>query len=78
MRCAFGDPKKAPPPLERVGPEMLVASLWTAEGSLVEELLRCLSPHLEASALGELRAKVRARSPSGPDLPAELRRSLLW
>ncbi|CAA6671908.1 unnamed protein product [Spirodela intermedia] len=69
MRCAFGDPKKAPPPLERVGPEMLVASLWTAEDSLVEELLQCLSPHLEPPPSTSSEPRSKPAAPPAPTSP---------
>lgn len=80
MRCVFGDPKEAPPPLERLSPEAVVSFIWKGEGSLVEELLQCLSPHLEESGLlYDLKAKIRARDPSrSGDIGKELRKSLLW
>ncbi|XP_019167719.1 PREDICTED: histone-lysine N-methyltransferase ATXR3 [Ipomoea nil] len=80
MRCVFDDPKEAPPPLERLSPEAVVSFIWRGEGSLVEELLQCLSPHLEESGLlYDLKAKIRARDPSrSGDIIRELRKSLLW
>ncbi|KAL0306944.1 UNVERIFIED_CONTAM: Histone-lysine N-methyltransferase ATXR3 [Sesamum radiatum] len=32
MRCVFGDPKKAPPPLQRLSPEEAVSYLWKGRG----------------------------------------------
>ncbi|KAJ9170119.1 hypothetical protein P3X46_018250 [Hevea brasiliensis] len=61
MRCVFGDPKKAPPPLERLSPEETVSFLWKGEGSLVEELLQCMAPHVDASILNDLKSKIHAR-----------------
>lgn len=79
MRCVFGDPKKAPPPLEKLNPEGLVSVLWKGEGSLVEELLHSMAPHVEADLLSELKDKIHAHDPSGSDyLQRELRKSLLW
>lgn len=79
MRGVFGDPKEAPPPLERLSPEAVVSFIWRGEGSLVEELLQCLSPHMEDSVLYDLKAKIRARDPSRTgDIGRELRKSLLW
>ncbi|KAF5939884.1 hypothetical protein HYC85_021051 [Camellia sinensis] len=79
MRCVFGDPKKAPPPLERLSPEAAVSFLWKAEGSLVDELIQCMAPHMDDSMLNDLKSKIRAHDPSGSDdIQKELRRSLIW
>lgn len=79
MRCVFGDPKKAPPPLERLSAEEVVSFLWNGEGSLVEELLQCMAPHMEDGMLSELKPKIRAHDPSGSDdIHKELQKSLLW
>ncbi|KAG5596928.1 hypothetical protein H5410_038160 [Solanum commersonii] len=79
MRCVFGDPEKAPPPLERLNPEEAVSFIWRGEGSLVEELLQCMAPHLEDSMLNDLKAKIRAHDPSrSDDLETGLRKSLIW
>ncbi|KAL8478350.1 hypothetical protein ACS0TY_030310 [Phlomoides rotata] len=79
MRCVFGDPKKAPPPLERLSPEAAVSYLWKGEGSLVEELIQCIAPHTEDATLRDLKAKICAHDPSGSnDTETKLRKSLLW
>ncbi|KAF3682584.1 Histone-lysine N-methyltransferase ATXR3 [Capsicum annuum] len=79
MRCVFGDPEKAPPPIERLNPEDAVSFIWRGEGSLVDELLQCMAPHLEDSMLSDLKAKIRAHDPSRfEDLETGLRKSLLW
>ncbi|XP_077254002.1 histone-lysine N-methyltransferase ATXR3-like [Tasmannia lanceolata] len=79
MRCVFGDPKKAPPPLEMLSSEALVFVLWKGEGSLVEELLQSMVPHMDADLLNDLKSKINAHDPSGSvDLQKELRKSLLW
>ncbi|KAL0874150.1 hypothetical protein Bca101_023855 [Brassica carinata] len=79
MRRVFGDPKNAPPPLEKLTPEETVTFLWNGDGSLVEELLQCLSPHVEEGIVDELRSKIRAHDPSGSaDVLRDLQRSLLW
>ncbi|WCJ37690.1 Histone-lysine N-methyltransferase ATXR3 [Euphorbia peplus] len=79
MRCVFGDPKKAPPPLERLTPEESVSFLWKGEGSLVEELLQCMAPHVEADVLNDLKSKIRAHDPLGSDnIRKQLQKSLLW
>ncbi|XVE49782.1 hypothetical protein DITRI_Ditri01bG0109500 [Diplodiscus trichospermus] len=79
MRCVFGDPKKAPPPIERLSPEEAVSFLWKGEGSLVEELLHCMGPHVEDNLLNDLRSKIQAHDPSGSDnIMKELQKSLLW
>ncbi|KAL1830865.1 hypothetical protein ACET3Z_000516 [Daucus carota] len=49
MRCVFGDPKKAPPPLERLSPEEAVSYVW--KGDIVEELLHCMAPYMEDGML---------------------------
>lgn len=79
MRCVFGDPKKAPPPVERLSPEETVSFLWKGEGSLVEELIQCMAPHVEEDVLNDLKSKIQAHDPSGSeDIQRELRKSLLW
>ena len=79
MRRVFGDPKNAPPPLEKLTPEETVSFLWNGDGSLVEEILQCLSPHVEEGIVDELRSKIRAHDPSGSaDVLKDLQRSLLW
>ncbi|KAL2474205.1 Histone-lysine N-methyltransferase ATXR3 [Forsythia ovata] len=79
MRCVFGDPKKAPPPLERLSPEAAVSYVWKGEASVVEELIQCMAPHMEDGMLRDLKAKVHAHDPSGSgDVETELRKSLLW
>ncbi|PIN14920.1 histone H3 (Lys4) methyltransferase complex, subunit SET1 [Handroanthus impetiginosus] len=79
MRCVFGDPKRAPPPLEKLSPEAAVSYLWKGQGSFVEELIQCMTPHIEEATLRELRAKIRGHDPTGSDnIEMELRKSLLW
>ncbi|KAK4486863.1 hypothetical protein RD792_006171 [Penstemon davidsonii] len=79
MRCVFGDPKNAPPPLERLTPEAAVSYLWKGEGSFVEELIQCMTPHMEDDILWDLKAKINAHDPSdSDDIESELRKSLLW
>uniref|UniRef100_A0A5B6ZPZ1 Putative histone-lysine N-methyltransferase ATXR3 n=1 Tax=Davidia involucrata TaxID=16924 RepID=A0A5B6ZPZ1_DAVIN len=79
MRCVFGDPKKAPPPLERLSPEGVVSFIWKGEGSLVEELIQCMAPHMDDGMLNDLKSKILAHDPSGSDdIEKELRKSLLW
>jgi hypothetical protein len=79
MRCIFGDPRKAPPPLEKLSPEEVVSSLWKGEGSFVEELLQCIAAYVEEGVLNDLRSKIHARDPSSSaDIQKELRKSLLW
>ncbi|KAJ6289334.1 hypothetical protein OIU76_025196 [Salix suchowensis] len=79
MRCIFGDPKQAPPPLEKLTPEETVSLLWKGDGSLVDELLQCVSPYMDADILNDLRSKVRARDPSdSDDIQKALQKSLLW
>uniref|UniRef100_A0A1J3JLM3 Putative histone-lysine N-methyltransferase ATXR3 n=1 Tax=Noccaea caerulescens TaxID=107243 RepID=A0A1J3JLM3_NOCCA len=79
MRRVYGDPKNAPPPLERLAPEETVSFVWNGDGSLVDELLQSLSPHVEEGIFNELRSKIHAHDPSGSaDVLKELQRSLLW
>lgn len=79
MRRVFGDPKKAPPPLERLSSKDLVSVLWKGDGSLVDELLQSMAPHMESHLLTELRSKIRAHDPPESDcLYRDLRKSLLW
>ncbi|CAN8232020.1 unnamed protein product [Cochlearia groenlandica] len=79
MRQVFEDPKNAPPPLERLAPEETVSFIWNGDDSLVDELLQCLSPHVEEGVLNELRSNIRTHDPSGSaDVLKELQRSLLW
>ncbi|KAM7271013.1 hypothetical protein ACFE04_030227 [Oxalis oulophora] len=79
MKCVFGDPKNAPPPLEKLSPEEAVSNIWKGEGSLVEQLLQCISPHVKEDALNKLKSNILAHDPSGShDLERELQKSLLW
>ncbi|KAL9259116.1 Histone-lysine N-methyltransferase ATXR3-like protein [Drosera capensis] len=78
MRCAFGDPKKAPPPLRKLRPEEMVSFIWKGSGSFVEELLQCIGPHMEDGVLDTLRSKIRSHDPSGSDdVERELQKSLV-
>lgn len=79
LRCVFGDPKKAPPPLQKLSPKEMVTVLWNGEGSLVDELLECITPHVDDRMLQDLRSKIRAHDPlSSGNIEKELRKSLLW
>lgn len=79
MRCIFGDPKQAPPPLERLTPDEVVSFIWKGKGSLVDELLQCMAPHMEDGLLNDLKSNIRAHDPScSDDIPRELRKSLIW
>lgn len=79
MRRVFSDPKMAPPPLERLNPEEAVSFLWSGEGSLVKELLDCISPHSDGDTLNELKSKIDEHDPAdSDDLQRALKRSLLW
>lgn len=79
MRCVFGDPKKAPPPLERLSPKEAASYVWKAEGSFVDELIQSMAPHMDDSLLSELKAKIRAHDPSASEnVEMQLRKSLIW
>lgn len=79
MRCVFGDPKLAPPPLERLSSEDVVSFIWKGKGSLVDELLQCMAPHMDDGLLNDLKSGIRAHDPSGSDdITGELRKSLIW
>ena len=79
MRCIFGDPKNAPPPLKRLSPEEAVYYLWKGEGSLVEELLQSMAPHVEEDLITDLKSKIHAHDPlDSDDIQNELQQSLLW
>ncbi|KAL2328317.1 hypothetical protein Fmac_021744 [Flemingia macrophylla] len=79
MRCIFGDPLKAPPPLEKLSPEAVVSFLWKGEDSFVEELLQCLATHVEESTLNDLKSKIHSRDHSNSgDIQKEVQKSLLW
>lgn len=79
MRCVFGDPKSAPPPLERLSPEAAVSYLWKGEGSFVDELIQCMGPHMDDVMLRDLKAKIHAHDPSASDdVEMGLKKSLLW
>ncbi|KAJ1698179.1 hypothetical protein LUZ63_006691 [Rhynchospora breviuscula] len=79
MRKLYGDAKKAPPPLERLTGEEMVSALWNGEGSLVNDMLESMEPHMDSDLLSELKSKICARNPSGADDPyRDLRRCLLW
>ncbi|KAG9154896.1 hypothetical protein Leryth_015521 [Lithospermum erythrorhizon] len=80
MKCVFGDPKKAPPPLERLRPEAVISLLWKGDGSLVEELIQCITPHvMDDSLMHDLKTSIQAHDPSGyEDTRGALQRSLIW
>ncbi|KAI3736251.1 hypothetical protein L6452_15789 [Arctium lappa] len=78
MRTVFGDPKKAPPLLEKLTPKEVVSFVWKGEGSFIEELIQCIAPHLEDGHLNDLRANIRAHEPSSDDIQGGLRKSLIW
>lgn len=79
MRCVFGDPKKAPPPLERLSPRDAALHVWNGEGSFVEDLIQSISPHMDDSLLSEFKASVQAHDPStSENVEMALRKSLLW
>ncbi|KAK6919412.1 Protein SET DOMAIN GROUP 2, C-terminal [Dillenia turbinata] len=79
MGCIFGDPRKAPPPLERLSPEEAVSFLWKGEGSLVQDLLQSMAPHMEEDVLNDFKSKIDARDPSGSaNIQKELQKSLIW
>lgn len=79
MRSVFGDPTSAPPPLKKLCPEDIFSFLWNGEGSLVDELLQCMAPHVDGNVLNDLKSKIHAHDPSGSDDPRkELKKSLLW
>ncbi|VAI87563.1 unnamed protein product [Triticum turgidum subsp. durum] len=79
MRCIFGDPKNAPPPLVRLTGRSLVSAIWKGEGSLVDELLQSIEHHVDEDVLTDLKDKIRLRDPSdSEDIEGDIRNSLLW
>ncbi|XP_021746148.1 histone-lysine N-methyltransferase ATXR3-like [Chenopodium quinoa] len=80
LRCVFGNPKEAPPPLQKLSPEEMVSVLWSGEGSLVNQLLECIAPHIiDDRILLDLKSNIRAHTPSSSgNLEKDLRKSLLW
>ena len=79
LRCVFGNPKEAPPPLQKLSPEEMVSVLWNGEGSLVHQLLECIAPHIDDHMLQDLKLKIRAQDPShSGNFEKDLRKSLLW
>lgn len=79
LRCVFGDPKTAPPPLQKLSAQEMVSAVWNGEGSLVSELLDCIAPHVDDRMLLDLKSKIRAHDPSDSgNIEKELRKSLLW
>ncbi|XP_071726293.1 histone-lysine N-methyltransferase ATXR3-like isoform X2 [Rutidosis leptorrhynchoides] len=79
MKTVFGDPKRAPPLLEKLTPKQVASFIWKGEGSFVDELMQCLAPHLEDEYLNELRSSIHAHDPfSSDDIQRDLRKSLIW
>ncbi|KAK9155920.1 hypothetical protein Sjap_003400 [Stephania japonica] len=79
MKCGFGDPKLAPPPLEKLNPEAVVSALWKGEGSFLEEILQCMTPHVGEDLLNKLKSKIDSHDPSASDdVMGQLHKSLLW
>ncbi|XP_047313544.1 histone-lysine N-methyltransferase ATXR3 [Impatiens glandulifera] len=79
MRRVYGDPKKAPPLLEKLSPEEAVSFLWKGDGSFVEDLLESITPYMDDVMLNDLKAKIHVHNPSGStDVQKELKKSLIW
>jgi len=79
IRKLHQDPTKAPPPLRKLKAAELVSLLWKGEQSLVEELLRCMGPYVDAERLNRLKQQIHAHDPSGSkNVEKGLRESLLW
>lgn len=79
MRCVFEDAKNAPPPIEKLSAQGMVSVLWKGEGSLVEDLLHSMTPHVESNLLSDLKSNIQAHDPSGSDnIESALHKSLLW
>ncbi|KAM7267509.1 hypothetical protein ACFE04_009675 [Oxalis oulophora] len=78
IKCVFGHPKNAPPPLEKLSPEEVVSNIWKGEGSPLEQLLQCISPHMKEDVLNNLKSNFLAHDPFGShDFERELQKSLL-
>ncbi|KAI3780786.1 hypothetical protein L2E82_10777 [Cichorium intybus] len=80
MKTVFGDPKNAPPLVEKLTPKETLSFIWKGEGSFVDELIQSIAPHMEDVHLSELRSGIRAHDPSSSDdnTQTALRKSLLW
>ncbi|XP_062021078.1 histone-lysine N-methyltransferase ATXR3-like [Rosa rugosa] len=79
MCSVFGNPKNAPPPLERLSPEAAVGFLWEGEGSFVEEVLQSIAPNVEEQLLNDFKSQMPTHDPSGSDdIWKELEGLLLW
>lgn len=79
LRCVFGNPKQAPPPLQKLSPEEMASVLWNGEGSLVNQLLECIAPHITDHMLQDLRGEIRTHDPSNSgNIEKDLHKSLLW
>ncbi|KAM7267441.1 hypothetical protein ACFE04_009607 [Oxalis oulophora] len=79
IKCVFGHLKNASPPLEKLSPEEVVSNIWKGEGSSVEQLLQCISPHMKEDVLNNLKSNFLAHDPFGShDFERELQKSLLW
>ncbi|KAK9133618.1 hypothetical protein Scep_013146 [Stephania cephalantha] len=57
----------APPPLKKLNPEAIVSSIWKGEGSFVEEILQCMTPHVGEDVLNKLKYKIDSHDPSAFD-----------
>ncbi|XP_024523733.1 histone-lysine N-methyltransferase ATXR3 [Selaginella moellendorffii] len=78
LRQLFTDPREAPPLLKKLDQKELVSRLWSAENSIVNELLSCMMPHIPADRLAELKRQVQEHTPDERDDGGSLRESLLW
>lgn len=79
MKKVFGDPKEAPPLVEKLTPKEVISFIWKGEGSFVDELIQSIAPHMEDGHLTELRSSIRSHDPSSSDdIQTALRKSLLW
>ena len=51
MRCIFGDPKNAPPPMVRWGGKRLVSVIWKRDSGNGAELLQWMGHHVDAEGV---------------------------
>eukprot|EP00850_Spirogloea_muscicola_P021334 SM000245S08173 [mRNA] locus=s245:40279:51919:+ [translate_table: standard] len=84
LKVLYGEAKEGLPPLRILSPRELIQKLWTGDGSseasVVNQMLKCVAPHMEKAAMARLWQEVRSRD-GVPETTAgmrQLRVNLLW
>eukprot|EP00850_Spirogloea_muscicola_P023604 SM000371S13656 [mRNA] locus=s371:52674:63220:- [translate_table: standard] len=84
LKVLYGEAKEGLPPLRILSPRELIQKLWIGDGSseasVVNQMLKCVAPHMEKAAMARLWQEVRSRDgvPETTEGMRQLRVNLLW